>query len=156
MWRALALCSVLLAAPAAAQEALPESASPSPAPDAHDQSVRELFQVMQIRKQGTEMLDMMFTMFKQRIPGIPSALFDEARKSYDSDEFEALQRDIYKRHFTTDEIRGLIAFYRSPVGQKMLEKMPEIMKEGMAVGQEVSRRVLEKLRRDLGSKGYKI
>jgi len=38
---------------------------------------------------------------------------------------------IYSRHFTTEEIEQLAAFYRSPVGKKMIAKMPVIMQESM-------------------------
>ena len=38
---------------------------------------------------------------------------------------------IYDKHFTEPELRDLIAFYRSPVGQKVITKMPELMTEMM-------------------------
>ena len=36
---------------------------------------------------------------------------------------------VYARNFTVDELRQLTAFYRGPVGQKYLEKMPVIAQE---------------------------
>jgi hypothetical protein len=36
---------------------------------------------------------------------------------------------IYARHFSDDELRELIAFYRSPVGRKSLEALPRAMTE---------------------------
>ena len=44
---------------------------------------------------------------------------------------------LYARHFTVDEIRQLAAFYRSPIGVKMLATMPAVMSESMALGQKV-------------------
>jgi len=38
---------------------------------------------------------------------------------------------IYDKHFTDSEIRELITFYRSPVGQKVITAMPELMMEMM-------------------------
>src|SRR5437879_1667067 len=35
----------------------------------------------------------------------------------------------YKEAFTESEIRELIAFYQTPVGQKMLVKMPELLQK---------------------------
>ena len=34
--------------------------------------------------------------------------------------------EIYSDVFTEDEIQGIIDFYKSPIGQKMLEKQPEL------------------------------
>ena len=38
---------------------------------------------------------------------------------------------IYDKHFTDSEIRDLVTFYRSPVGQKVITSMPELMMETM-------------------------
>ena len=49
---------------------------------------------------------------------------------------------IYARNFSADELKQITAFYRTPVGAKMLAKMPQLMGEGMQVGQQiVARRI---------------
>ncbi|NYE62299.1 hypothetical protein FHW58_003514 [Duganella sp. 1224] len=49
---------------------------------------------------------------------------------------------IYARNFSADELKQITAFYRTPVGAKMLTKMPQLMGEGMQVGQQiVARRI---------------
>jgi hypothetical protein len=40
---------------------------------------------------------------------------------------------IYARHFSADELRGLSAFYRTPLGIKALAVMPKVMGESMQV-----------------------
>ena len=42
---------------------------------------------------------------------------------------------IYARHFTHDDVRGMIAFYETPLGEKTIEVMPRLMQEGMQAGQ---------------------
>lgn len=39
---------------------------------------------------------------------------------------------IYARYFTADELRDMLAFYRSPTGAKALKVMPQITAEMMA------------------------
>jgi hypothetical protein len=39
--------------------------------------------------------------------------------------------DIYIEVFTEDELKELIQFYKSPLGQKMLKKMPELMQKSL-------------------------
>lgn len=43
---------------------------------------------------------------------------------------------VYDRHYTLEEIRDLIAFYKSPTGQKSLKLMTPIMNETMKAVQE--------------------
>jgi len=67
---------------------------------------------------------------------------------------------VYARNFTTDELREMMAFYRTSLGQKILQKMPVIVQETMAAGQawgrqigaEVQSRMIDELRK----KGHNI
>ena len=45
---------------------------------------------------------------------------------------------VYARHFTADELRAMLAFYKSPVGQKALHTMPTVMTE---LGQQMGPRM---------------
>jgi hypothetical protein len=51
------------------------------------------------------------------------------------DQQRALQQiaAIYDKHFTDDEIKGLVDFYSSPLGQKFAAESPKINKEIQAV-----------------------
>ncbi len=42
---------------------------------------------------------------------------------------------IYHRYLTLDEIKEMIAFYKTPLGKKILTTMPKITQEGMQAGQ---------------------
>jgi len=57
-------------------------------------------------------------------------------------------------------LREIEAFYRQPVGQKMLEKMPAISQQALAVGQEIGRKAADDLRQRLTEalrqKGHKL
>jgi uncharacterized protein len=72
-----------------------------------------------------------------------------------SDEFVDLVAAVYARNFTAEELRQVTAFYRGPVGGKLLEKMPTITQESMLAGQkwgqavagELQTRIVEELRK---------
>ncbi len=67
---------------------------------------------------------------------------------------------VYQRHFTGAEMRQMIAFYKSDLGQKLIEKMPILMHEGAKVGQQwgraVARRVVEEMRAKAREEGYDL
>jgi hypothetical protein len=45
------------------------------------------------------------------------------------------------------ELRELIRFYETPLGQKMIAELPALTRESMAAGQELGRRLAERLLR---------
>lgn len=51
---------------------------------------------------------------------------------------------VYAETYTLDEIRQLTAFYASPLGQKMLAKMPQLMGRSMEIGNRVMAPRMEK------------
>jgi hypothetical protein len=66
----------------------------------------------------------------------PRAL--EVMEEVVNDELEAKEKQIYDSfvpiyaaHFSPEEIRGLLAFYRSPLGQKSLRETPRLAREAI-------------------------
>lgn len=53
-------------------------------------------------------------------------VFDRTIQKYVADAIKVAP-DIYARHFSTDELRGLLAFYKTPIGAKALSEMPKVM-----------------------------
>jgi uncharacterized protein len=54
------------------------------------------------------------------------------QKKFDVDEVTDQLVAIYDKHFTDDEIKGLLQFYGSPFGQKVAAEMPKIGRETQA------------------------
>ena len=65
---------------------------------------------------------------------------------------------VYAKHFTQDEIKGLIAFYGTPLGKKSIEAMPAVMNDCMQVGQawgkSIAPRLVPRLESRLKREGY--
>lgn len=70
--------------------------------------------------------------------------------------WESIKKDIakiYMKNFTDDEIKELIAFYKTPIGQKTATLVPVIATEGAMIGEqrveehkaELTQMILEKL-----------
>jgi hypothetical protein len=51
------------------------------------------------------------------------------QKKFDVDQVTDQLVSIYDKHFTDDEIKGLLQFYGSPLGQKVATEMPKIGRE---------------------------
>lgn len=53
--------------------------------------------------------------------------------------WDSLKKDyaqIYAETFTEDELKGLVAFYESPVGRSFVEKQPELIRKSMMLTQK--------------------
>ena len=151
---ALAFVAALCVSPVAAQ----------PAPDDALLAARELITVTRATDQIKQMLPSIMQALKPAIvQGRP-----EVERDYDAvmplllgavgsriEELVDQLASVYAHNFTPDEMRQLATFYRGPVGQKFLEKMPTVMQESMSLGQafgqqvagELQSRMIEELRK---------
>ena len=53
---------------------------------------------------------------------------------------------LYAETFTQEEVDGLLAFYRSPAGVALLEKMPQVTQKSAAITQQRIAPLVEKLK----------
>ena len=60
------------------------------------------------------------------------------QKKFDTDQVTDQLVGIYDKHFTDDEIKGLLQFYGSPLGQKVAAEMPKINREIQAAVRSTS------------------
>jgi hypothetical protein len=73
------------------------------------------------------------TMQKMGGPGMPAAqqkaLRDAVKEALPYEDLIKWSTDVYAKHFTRKEIDDLAAFYRTPTGKKLSEKLPQITGE---------------------------
>ena len=76
------------------------------------------------------------------------------------DELSGVVVKVYASNFTADDLRALIVFYKTPVGQKFLQKTPLLAQQTMAVGQQFGQSVASEIRtrmiEELRKKGHAI
>src|SRR6267142_6026279 len=71
------------------------------------------------------------------------------QKKFDVDQATDQLVAIYDKHFTDDEIKGLLQFYGSPLGQKFAAEMPKVSAESSSAGRAISLRVARDVMQDL-------
>ena len=87
--------------------------------------------------------------FKSKVPNATPAQMtavdefaENLFKNMPVDEMVDAMVPIYQKHLTKEDMDGILAFYASPVGQKLQREQPAMMQEGMQVGGEIGRRRL--------------
>ncbi|HEY1422374.1 MAG TPA: DUF2059 domain-containing protein [Candidatus Acidoferrum sp.] len=64
-----------------------------------------------------------------RAQAITNAYLGAFQKKFDADAVTGQLVGIYDQHFTDEEIKGLLEFFGSPLGQKVATEMPKINRE---------------------------
>jgi hypothetical protein len=52
---------------------------------------------------------------------------------------------VYADVFTVEELRGIVDFYRSPLGKKLVERMPDLMQKTMVITQDRMKAMMPEL-----------
>jgi len=122
-------------------------------------NIRRLLTIVGAEKLQQGMIDQMLPVLKSIIGG--SLQGDpQAQKVFDRmtqlmlEEFKKIDMtrvsaELYDKYFTNEDIKGMIQFYESPVGQKTIQVLPtltqESMTRGIELGQSAAQRAIERL-----------
>jgi len=129
-----------------------------------DASLQQLLEVAQAHKildaTVEEMNTMMKNVFQQITAGQPPSpetqkIFDKARADVVSlckedlswEKMEPIYLRIYRKSLTQPEVDGMIAFYKTPAGQALINKMPLILQNTMAEVGQMMGPVMERAQR---------
>ena len=88
---------------------------------------------------------------QQRLDRILEGSAAAIRKAMAWENLAPMYRDIYRQTFTGEDIDAIIAFYETPTGQRMLDKMPELMQNTMAAMQRLVVPMLQEMERELAA-----
>jgi hypothetical protein len=102
-----------------------------------------------------QMNSQMAAMMQQQIPCVPASYWQGFIDDKGARELTGRMVPIYQRHFSATDIEGLLKFYRSPLGRKVITEMPATMAEGMQLGQEWGRQRAQAMLAEL-QKGGRI
>ncbi|HKF25468.1 MAG TPA: DUF2059 domain-containing protein [Candidatus Acidoferrum sp.] len=71
------------------------------------------------------------------------------QKKFDANAFDNELVGIYDKHFTDEEIKGLLEFYGSPLGQKVAAELPKINREVQFATRDASTQAARQAWQDL-------
>ncbi len=104
-----------------------------------EQQVRQLFDVMHMSQMFGQMNAQMTAVMGKAVPCVPAAYWQNFIDASSTQQLTGRMIPIYQSHFSAEDVSGLLKFYQSPLGQKVITQMPLTMAEGMKVGQQWGR-----------------
>jgi len=150
--RKLALGIVLLAI---ASSCFGASDASEAAPSGKEAKIRALLRRTGSARMAVQMIDQMIATFRQTMPEVPGAFWDEFRNEVRTEDLEAMIVPIYDRHYEESDIQALLDFFDTAAGRKMLKETPGILTESMDAGKKWGQGIAEKIIERLRKRGYK-
>jgi uncharacterized protein len=86
----------------------------------------------------------------------------QLRREYEAKKAELVYEVaiVYAKHFTEQELKDLVVFYRSPLGQKMLKEEPVALDESLKRAQDwsidFSETVMGRFRTEMKKRGHQL
>jgi uncharacterized protein len=127
------------------------SASPAAVPsESHLKTAAELLDLVHVDRSTSQALDVVLELQLRQQPNLGP--YEHTLRAFVQKymSWESLKGDyarIYADAFSEAELRQMIAFYRTPTGQKAIKMIPELMAKGAALGQSRVQENREELHR---------
>jgi hypothetical protein len=115
------------------------AASAWASPKSHEAAVKQFFKTAKMEKMFDGMAVQITEMQVQANPVLKpfrDSILTFLKKYMSWKELEGEMVKIYMSEFTEAEVGEMTKFYATPVGQKVLTKMPELTARGAALGQQ--------------------
>lgn len=137
-------------------------AQPAPggkqADPAYVSRLNELMELGGSMKVYENVVNQMIDIYKQQFPDIPAEYWQIVREEVNNISLSELIEKlapVYARYLTLEDLDGVIAFYKSPVGRKLSESTPMISAESVQIGaqwgMEIGKTLEAKLRAKIES-----
>lgn len=127
-----------------------------------ESDIRSLLELIGARDQVQEAVNSLSEQYREKlVASVPdnekgqafiNSFIESYQKKFDVDQVTEQIVGIYDKHYTDDEIKTLLQFYGSPIGQKVAAETPKIMREIQAasrsVGTAAAKEALQTLREE--------
>jgi hypothetical protein len=133
------LISLVLASPALAQDTAAKAEKAA--------NIQRLLKLVGAESMQNTMIDQIMGMLKPMFTANAPAdeatlkmlnrLSDLMTEEFRKSNFSSIAPELYDKYFTNDEIKGMIAFYESPLGRKTIQVLPALTSESMSRGQKL-------------------
>ena len=140
------LAALLTAGTASAQ-------TPAPADQEKAAAIQELLEMTQVAGQVEQLRQALLPSITELVTSVNPGLDSRVRTIIDEELTQGLEDAvsagasagiaIWAEYFEVGEVRELIAFYKTPLGQKLIRVQPEIMQRSFQQGGELGRQAMQ-------------
>ncbi|MFT3680361.1 MAG: DUF2059 domain-containing protein [Ferruginibacter sp.] len=121
---------------------------------ATEKKVKELLDLTGAGKMGEQVAEQVLTVFQKDSKSVPAEFWDKMKSEIKAEDVVNMVVPVYLKYYSAEEIEQLIAFYKTPLGKKIIAVTPAIIQESMKIGQEWGKGIAEKVVDELYKNGY--
>lgn len=119
--------------------------------------IKKLLGITGASRTGLRVFSQVIGMFQRAHSEVPEVVWMEMVSEAEAkvnDFVTEMLVPIYNKHLTHEDIKGLIAFYETPAGRKLLAVMPQMHQESRTAGEIWGREFARTVQERLAEKGY--
>jgi hypothetical protein len=130
------------------------------ADDEYRSLVKEYLQLTNTDKTLEVIIPQLFESSKKMAPEVPDEWWQKAEAKFMNktsiDQFSVGIADIYVKYLTKQELKDVVAFYKTPSGKKIADNTPAISQDCMKWGQSLGMEILMEIIKELKDSGFKV
>ncbi|MDD5772813.1 MAG: DUF2059 domain-containing protein [bacterium] len=136
--------------------------------ETHRKTTEELIKVLKVEEMENQGFEQLKQMFMDQTDQMLMSLQDDAKINAAKEKYigilnkeltwtnlKSKYMELYMELFTEEEMKGIMAFYKSPAGQKFMEKTPDLMDRSMQIGEKTVSEIMLRIGSDDNEKGGK-
>ncbi len=117
-------------------------------------NIKKLFELIGVKNLSRQILTELLNNVKSDYPQVPQKFWDKFAAEFKSDDLVDEIIPIYKKYYTNEEIKQLITFYQTPLGQKTITVLPQVYQESYDIGRKYGRAAAQRALKKLEAEGY--
>ncbi|MDZ8052599.1 MAG: DUF2059 domain-containing protein [Aulosira sp. ZfuVER01] len=117
-------------------------------------NIKKLLEITGTKTLSRQIINQMLVALKGEYPQVPQKFWDTFVAELKPEDMTNEFIPIYSKYFTNDEIKQIIAFYQTPIGQKTLTVLPQLSRESAAIGIRYGKEAAARAIKKLEAEGY--
>lgn len=144
---------------ATASKASPGAASPAAAAQTAPEhpitveQVHEMLQLTHADRLKEELTHGMMGYWQRSMPFVPQDVMTDLETSMNGIDIDAMAVKAYQAHISTEDAAQMIAFYKTPAGERVIAAMPgierQLQEDGARQGMQVAQQVMQRHQTEL-------
>lgn len=135
-------------------------ALPSPSATAGEEReielARELMSLTGEDDAGVTAAAGIISQMKPSFPTVSDEEWAEVARTFSSEEMIEMSVTVYVKHFDESELSQLVDFYRSSLGQKLLQRTPAVLNEIAVIGNQWAQAKMQQISKKLQAAGHPL
>ncbi|RUL66272.1 DUF2059 domain-containing protein [Dyella dinghuensis] len=117
------------------------------------EKVQQLIEMMGVPAQFTDMNNQMTSMMSLQFPCVDASYWQTYIDKNGQAQLVQAMIPAYQHHFSAEDVDGLIKFYKTPLGQRLVSQMPGTMTEAAQAVQQWGRQRTSEMFAELQKSG---